>query len=123
MAAVAYQLEEESPLVRGLRARMDALEVGQAFVAEYSGFSQSEMSKILAGLRIPDASRVAQIEATLTDLEGLAAMMRPAKLVWDLPSVKILVKELVKKPEARIEFEKSMKKLRGGLAALERTNE
>jgi predicted transcriptional regulator len=117
-AALAFPQLEESPVAEKLRARMTALNVGQSFVAEYSGFSQSEMSKILAGIRTPDSARVKQIEATLSDLEGLAKMMRPAKIVWDLPSVTILVKELLKKPEAKKEFEKSLEKLRGGLDAL-----
>jgi len=117
MATALVQIDE-SPLVGELRARMAALEVGQAFVAEYSGFSQSEMSKILAGIRIPDSDRVAQIESTLNDLEGIVNMLRPVKIVWDLPSVKIFVNELLKKPDTRKEIEQSLEKLRGGLAAL-----
>jgi hypothetical protein len=118
MATALAQIEDLSPAVQEIRARMDKLNVGQAFIAEWNNFSQGEMSKILAGVRIPDAARVAQIERTLNDLESVKRVMYPMQIVWDVESVRVFVNEFVRKPEARKQLEESLERLRGGFDAL-----
>lgn len=122
MAAVAFTIErprrDASPVAQEISARMDALNTGQAFLAEYCGFNQSELSRFLSGDRALKLERVIQIQRTLTDLEALVKIFRPGRLVWDVPSIKTFVQEFVKKPEAGKQLEKSFAILRGGMDAL-----
>src|SRR5437762_14144783 len=102
---MATAIQFDRTFAASLEQRMEALGVPQTFLSAYCDFSQGELSKILSGLRTPDVVRVNKIQAALNELELLAQILSPIKLVWDEESVRSLVNGLVRKPEAGKEFQ------------------
>jgi transcriptional regulator with XRE-family HTH domain len=64
-------------------ARMDKLGVTQSFLAQYVGLSQSEVSKIVGGIRPQDSQRTKQIDEALQELEGVAVFFAPMKPAFE----------------------------------------
>jgi predicted transcriptional regulator len=99
--------------------RMDALNVGQQFIADYCHLSQTAISRFLSGERDLTVEKLSRVKAALRDLETLVKLL-PAKPEWDIQSIPTLVEVIVHNPEMRSEMEKSMERFRmyAGLAAL-----
>jgi hypothetical protein len=62
-----------------LSARMNQMNVTQAFLAAYIAISQGELSKVLAGVRATDSDRVRQITTALDDIEWMLTLLNPLR--------------------------------------------
>jgi transcriptional regulator with XRE-family HTH domain len=63
-------------------ARMESLAVTQEFLARYVGLSQSEVSKLVSGVR-PQGEGHRKINDALRDLESVVECFRPMKPLFD----------------------------------------
>jgi transcriptional regulator with XRE-family HTH domain len=65
-----------------LVARMERLCISQEFLAQYVGLSQSEVSKLISGVR-PQGEGHRKINDALKELEGIALYFLPMKPLFD----------------------------------------
>jgi transcriptional regulator with XRE-family HTH domain len=63
-------------------ARIEALGISQEFLAQYVGLSQSEISKLISGVR-PQGEGHRKINDALRDLENVVECFRPMKPLFD----------------------------------------
>jgi len=63
-------------------ARMKRLGITQEFLAEYVGLSQSEVSKVVSGVRAPGKSH-RKIANALQELEAVAVFFAPMKPAFE----------------------------------------
>lgn len=75
-------------------ARIDRLGATQEFVGRFVGLSQSEVSRLVSGVRLPgDGHR--KLDAGLRELENVAEFFLPMKPMFDDPDA---VKEWLRSP-------------------------
>jgi predicted transcriptional regulator len=67
---------------QSLAARIENLGVTQEFLATYVGLSQSEVSKLVSGVR-PQGESHRKIDEALRELENLARFFSPMKIAFD----------------------------------------
>lgn len=115
MATAAITFERVT-FAASVARRLESLNAGQEFFSDYisltgRGLSQPELSKIVNGVRTPDAERVKQIETALHELEELNELfvVLPIRLD-DAEQIRDLVRACVHQPE-------TMKKINEAVAA------
>jgi len=120
--AIAPTFETET-FAASVAQRLEALNAGQEFFADYvslggRSLSQPELSKIIRGLRTIDSKRKAQINVALDELEKLSELFASVPLRFD-DAVQIhdLVCCCVRKPEVAEKINDSLEKFRGFLSA------
>jgi transcriptional regulator with XRE-family HTH domain len=88
-------MTNHSPIfAKDFAARMSRLGITQEFLARYVGLSQSEISKILSGVR-SQSFCAPQINDALRELEDVAECFHPMKPLFDDPDA---VKQWISSP-------------------------
>ena len=117
MAAAAIVIDSVGSFdaVRTIPRRLRALNMPQSFFAKWTNVSTAELSRLLNGDKAMSGYQAEKFYQALDELENLVNLMYPARLEWDLPSVKILVEQLLRNPVAKKDFERSWAVMRGAL--------